>query len=127
MLKKKHTFIFGYLVIATSVGLMDVSTKLKKAEVRDLRRVMSDYNLALNLDPDFAEGYITRGMSKYHSGDKRGALSDYNRAVALDPGLDTGYLLRGVVELELGNYLGAIVDINTARALDPNKSAGEHW
>lgn len=51
----------------------------------DKLRSMADFNLAVQLDPEYSYRYASRAFARQHFGDLNGAVEDYQKAVALDP------------------------------------------
>jgi tetratricopeptide (TPR) repeat protein len=89
---------------------------------KDPHRTLADLNLAINLQPDFAEGYFLRGLLKYEKlNDPQSALVDFNKVLALRPNLAEAYAFRGALKYEkLNDSQSALVDFNKAIALQPN-------
>lgn len=94
----------------------------RKYGKKDYRGALADYNRAIDIDPNFAQGYGGRGTVKHiQLKDYRGALADYNRAIQLKPDLAIVYNFRGDLKAEqLQDYRGALADYN--RAIDIDKS-----
>ena len=46
----------------------------------DDREAISDYNRALEINPDYAQAYGNRGLARLRSGDKQGAIADLQTA-----------------------------------------------
>lgn len=80
---------------------------------------ISDFNKALEYDPNNATVYASRGGSKAKLGMKLEAYHDFNRAIELDPKNALAYQNRGLVQVEMGNYEQGLADINKALELDP--------
>ncbi|WP_243451293.1 tetratricopeptide repeat protein [Desulfovibrio psychrotolerans] len=73
---------------------------------------------AVELEPEYAQAWLRRGLAY---SDKRWydlALEDLNRAVRLAPTPES-YAYRGLVQMRLGNYLGAEQDLTTAAEMNP--------
>jgi tetratricopeptide (TPR) repeat protein len=85
----------------------------------DREGAFSDYNRAIELDPNYALAYYNRGFLRYQLGEREGALADYNRAIALEAGNAFAYYNRGIVRYELGDRSGAVDDYSQAIALNP--------
>jgi lipoprotein NlpI len=85
----------------------------------DRAAALTNYNLAIALDPNFAEAYEGRGIVEFNQGDTNGALADYDRALQLAPGRRTVYNHRGGAKMGLGDCTGAIADFTMAIKLDP--------
>jgi tetratricopeptide (TPR) repeat protein len=89
-------------------------------ESEDKQGAIDDFNLAIKINPNFAEAYVGRGGVRYESGDKQGAIDDFNLAIKINPNLAQAYFVRGVVRNELGDKQGAIDDYNQAIKINPN-------
>jgi tetratricopeptide (TPR) repeat protein len=50
-----------------------------------IARAIGDYDMALRLDPAFADGFNARGELWYRKGDRRRALADFDAAIRLNP------------------------------------------
>jgi len=53
---------------------------LSKYDLKDFYGAISDYNKAIELDPNYAKAYYNRGLSKDDLKDYNGAIADYNKA-----------------------------------------------
>jgi len=86
----------------------------------DYAKAISDFSLAIRLDPNYAPAYNKRGIAyeKQRNFDK--AISDYNEAIRLDPNLALAYYNRGNAYYDHGNLDKAIGDYDSAIRLDPN-------
>lgn len=80
---------------------------------------ISDFNKALEFDPENATIYASRGGSKAKLGMKLEAYYDFNRAIELDPKNPLAHQNRGIVQIEMGNYEQGIADLAKAAELDP--------
>jgi protein O-GlcNAc transferase len=76
------------------------------------------YNHALELFPQFTEGYINRANGKRSLGKLKGALADYNKAIKLDPNHVEALSNRGGLFQKLGQYAEAIEDYENALKLN---------
>ena len=54
-----------------------------KAKATDHYGAISDYNKAIELDPNNVDAYINRGISKENLGDLNGACADWKKAAEL--------------------------------------------
>ena len=61
-----------------------------KHEFNDDTGAIADYNIAIRLDPNYADAYYNRGLSRYLLGDKNGRDRDFLKAKQL--GKDDFYL-----------------------------------
>jgi tetratricopeptide (TPR) repeat protein len=81
---------------------------------------IDDFDIALKINPNYAEVYTIRGVSKAALGNKQGAIDDYNLALKIKPNIAEAYLNQGRAKADLGNKQGAIDDYNLALKIDPN-------
>ena len=51
---------------------------LEKQNASDFLGAVSDYNKAIEINPNNSSAYNNRGTAKYKLGDNLGAISDYN-------------------------------------------------
>ncbi|MFB2836877.1 tetratricopeptide repeat protein [Floridanema evergladense] len=79
-------------------------------------------NKALQMKPDFAEAYITRGNCRWILGDNQGAIEDYNQALRIYPKFAGAYNGRGRVRAKLGEHQEAIADYTQAIYINPNRA-----
>ena len=91
-----------------------------KAQAKDFYGAISDYNKAIEINPNYANVYYNRGISKYNLKDFNGAISDFNKAIELNPNLDVAYNNRGISKSDLKDYYGAISDYTKAIEINPN-------
>ena len=78
---------------------------LSYAKLGEHERAVEDYNVAIQLEPDYVDSYIVRGLSLTGL-DAEAALEDADRAIRLDPNKADGYALRNLA-LE---FLGRPID-----------------
>ena len=112
-----------------------------KMKLEDYNGAISDFNKAIELDPNYAGVYILRGTSKTRLYDFYGAISDYTKVIEFDKispssykflfngGVDKedvyffqAYYFRAITKMKLEDYNGAISDFNKAIELDPNNA-----
>ena len=92
---------------------------LAKSESRDFPGAITDYNKAIEIDPQYAKAYNNRGLAKSESRDFPGAITDYNKAIEIDPQYAKAYNNRGLAKSESRDFPGAITDYNKAIEIDP--------
>ncbi|WP_072924754.1 tetratricopeptide repeat-containing S1 family peptidase [Microcystis aeruginosa] len=81
---------------------------------------LSDWNKAIELNPNFAGAYVNRGilysdLQKYDL-----ALSDYSKAIDINPNLAKAYYNRGNLYKDLQKYDLALADYDKAIELNRN-------
>ena len=92
---------------------------LAKSGLGDNKGELTDYNTAIQIDPQFAKAYSNRGVLKADLGDKKAAITDFDTAIRLDPQFAAPYSNRGLAKSELGDKKAAIVDFDTAIRISP--------
>ncbi|MBN1284680.1 MAG: tetratricopeptide repeat protein [Anaerolineae bacterium] len=83
-------------------------------DLGDYKAAIADYDLALELDPDFAEVYYRRGRAYSYLEEHRSAFLDATRTIELDPAHARAYNLRGVALDFFGQYALAVEDYTRA-------------
>ena len=83
----------------------------------DNREALTDFNRAIELDPNFSEAYNNRGNLRLDSEDRQGALADFNRAIELNPSNATAHYNRGLLRVDFGDRQGAVADLQVAADL----------
>ncbi len=86
----------------------------------DFIQAVSDYNKAIEINPDYPEAYYNRGSIYYTQGNFTQALSDYNRAIEINPDYAEAYNNRGSIFARQGNFTQAIADFNKAIEIMPD-------
>jgi tetratricopeptide (TPR) repeat protein len=124
------------------------SIGLVKYNLRDFEKAITDFDKALEANPEFSEVYNLRGASRFNLGDLEGAIEDYSMAIELerrqtggvrltvydqrgrmiesanqamvDPSLAAPYYNRAIARVALQDYQGAIEDYTSALDIDPD-------
>ena len=96
---------------------------IAKSELGEYVAAISDFDMALRLDPDDVEtciAYKYRGIAKSKLGEYVAAISDFDMALRLNPN-DTGaYTYRAFAKRDLGEHFSAISDYDAAIRLTPD-------
>jgi lipoprotein NlpI len=87
-------------------------------------RAITDYGVAIELDPDFAPSYYNRALALSNGGDSDRAIADYDRAIKLKPDNSDAYIARAVERTVKGDYRLAVADYEDAIRLMPDSLAG---
>ena len=87
------------------------------------KQAVESYSRAIELAPQRAEFFNSRGATKSILGDHQGAIADFDEAIELDPQLAEAFNNRGAVKKTSGDLLGAIEDYNRAIRLYPQDPA----
>ena len=91
-----------------------------KHELADYRAAISNYDIAIQLRPDYALAYYKRGVTKEMLKQYLAAASDYNMANRLVPEAATGCRSMGDMFFNFGAYESAIERYDIAIRLNPN-------
>lgn len=79
----------------------------EEAERGNFEQAIAYYNEALNIDPEYAQAYLSRGVARNRMSDKTGALADAKRASEIyfvsgdQTGYDASKLFASALEAEL--------------------------
>ena len=68
----------------------------------DFKKAVSDYNKAIDVNPDFVVAYLNRGHSHSRMGEFDKAIADYSKAIELNPRYAIAYHNRGFVYRRTG-------------------------
>jgi tetratricopeptide (TPR) repeat protein len=74
---------------------------------------MSDYNTALELEPENFIAHYNRGLLRANVGENNLAIEDFNFIISIDPDDMMAIFNRGTLLEETGDYKGAIQDYST--------------
>ena len=85
----------------------------------NLERKRELYTKAIEVNPDFLDAYINRGLVNNELQDYDKSLEDYNRAIELDSRCALAYNNRGYTKYKMKDYKGALDDYNRAILLNP--------
>lgn len=87
----------------------------------DPQKAIELLDQALNIDPEFTEALMWRGMALSQTGRWNAAIEDLTEALRTRPNAMV-YAQRGLAFFRTGNYKGSRMDLNRSIALD----AGQH-
>jgi lipoprotein NlpI len=82
-------------------------------------RARADFDAAISLDPQRADGYVNRARLFLHESRYSEAFADYSHAIAIDPDDVEAYAGRGLAAFHLDRYALAQADEQTATRLSP--------
>jgi tetratricopeptide (TPR) repeat protein len=80
-------------------------------------KAISDYNKAIEIDPNFAEAHLYRGNTYAVKGQYDQAISDYSNAIKINPKNVLAYNNRAAVYYDKREYDKAWEDIHKAQSL----------
>ena len=118
---KKLLFTITLLICFSSFGQTAeeyYDLGLEFFQKRENMDAISNLNMAIKINPNYAEAFSTRGLVKSFLGDGYGAISDYSKAIELGK-LDC-YTSRANIKRSLGDLNGAFLDYD--KAIDFNQN-----
>lgn len=89
----------------------------KRAQMATLQEVISDYDMALSLNPRLVFAWFNKGNIYYSVGDFTSALQCYSEALKIDPTFGQAFFNRGLSYLQAGNKTQAFSDLSKAGEL----------
>ena len=75
------------------------------------KQAITEFNKAVELDPEYAMVYNNRGNAYWNKGNFDRAIADYDKAIKLDPEYAEAYSNRGFVYYLKGELTKAISDL----------------
>jgi tetratricopeptide (TPR) repeat protein len=124
---KKLFLLFTLLVSFNSIGQTAeeyFKTGYEFYQKRECLDAISNLNIAININPKYAEAYNIRGYAKEFLGDTYGAISDYSKAIDFevhDIKKSIYYASRGSSKSKLNDLRGAFSDYSKSIDIAP------HW
>ena len=93
---KNFLFLISVLLVSVSFGQTAEEYShqgVAKFKLQDYTGAIADFNKAIELDPDPADGavYLIRGFAKFSLQDYKGAIADYTKAIAISPANANGF------------------------------------
>ena len=91
---------------------------LEKYEIKDFAGALSDFTITIEMNPDMAEAYYSRGLlygKEYHKYNK--AIKDFTKAIKLKPDYAEAYYNRGVTYRILDDLKNSCTDWKKAKEL----------
>jgi len=84
----------------------------------DYRAAISDFDRAIELDPDYGFAYTLRGVCYLMQGQETDALEDFNKALEINPRDAHAFGNRGHVFYRRGDYKRALAEYDEAIKID---------
>jgi tetratricopeptide (TPR) repeat protein len=95
-------------------------------DMNDFKNAISDYKMAIQLEPGSIEAYGNLGIAYAFSGDYGNALINYNKAISIRPGHNPYYHNRGHAYDKLGLRDKAIEDFKKNVDLHPDNEEAHY-
>jgi len=86
----------------------------------DFSESVAEFTKAIEIDPDFALAYVSRGAALMKLIRIEESIADFDHAIELDPDYPKAYHLRGLARIEVEDHEGALEDFGNAIHLDPD-------
>ena len=107
--------------LTKSAATSDISVSANVNDsTHDCQEVIIAQTQAIDINPDDAVAFYTRGVAYYRLGDQQKAIADYTQAIDLNPLLAIAYYRRGCSYYLAKDYSTAIVDYNKSIKLKPD-------
>ena len=91
---------------------------ISRCHEEDYEAAISDFDQALQLNPNLADAYYNRGLAYTKLGQYQEAIEDYTEALEINPNWADAYNNRGNAYYKLGNHEKAIADYNQALSIN---------
>lgn len=107
----------------TQLSASDYTERGSQAHQKnEFEAALIDYNMAIELDPDYAQAYFNRALVEIKLEQYEKALADFDKTIDLNPNYPDAYINRGNVRDLLGSFEDALTDYNTAIQLSPDQA-----
>jgi tetratricopeptide (TPR) repeat protein len=123
---------FGLALIYASIALRTSQTALADSyfetgnaryELGDFTAAISQFTKAIEIEPDRAEYYVSRGAAYREAEKPEAGLADLNQAIDLDPDNARSFFERALLYRIVGDFESAVLDHNAAIRLTPADSS----
>jgi len=105
-------------VIYRNRGIKFMNRWSRKAAASDVSLALMDFSRAIEMNPRYADAYVSRGKTYVAKNDSDLAISDFGAAIRLDPRNVQAYNSRGDLLRAKGDNDRAIADFSDAIRLD---------
>ena len=95
------------------------------SDSENYEQAFSEYNRAIEIDPQYADAYNARGGVYYGEGEFDKAIADFDKAITINPNDGDAYLTRGIYLMKMGENQRAISDLERAMELGYEETARE--
>lgn len=113
-------YINGIIDIKLNAFEFYERAKTKYYEQEDYIGALGDYNISIQINPNFSEAFFNRGILKKVLEDYEGALEDYNKAIEFNEDSEA-YRYRAGIKSTLKDFVGAMNDYDFAIEKHPNQ------
>jgi tetratricopeptide (TPR) repeat protein len=89
----------------------------------DLVTAIAYYDRAIDIDNNYAEAFLARGIAYFKDSNITEAMRNFNRAIQINPRYVDAYLSRGIALAATADFDGALTEYNNAIRFDPDNAA----
>ncbi len=97
---------------------------LIRADTKDFRGALEDYDKALSVKHDYAQAYVNKGIALSALNDKQGALVQYDAAIKIKPDLFQAHFNKANTKTGLGLLDEALAEYTLALGISPGYAPG---
>ncbi len=101
-----------YAIHLNPRGNYYINRALTRYYRQELRGAMSDYDLALDLEPNNILGHYNRGLLRAQVGDDNRAIEDFNLVIEYEPDNTMAIFNRALLLTQIGDFAGAEKDLD---------------
>jgi tetratricopeptide (TPR) repeat protein len=88
--------------------------------INDTRQAIQEFNIAIKLNPKYANAYLMRAFAYQRLQDNQRAMIDCNQAITINPNFAWAYALQAGVKSNMNDFDGAITSYKKAISIKPN-------
>ncbi|MDJ0626238.1 MAG: tetratricopeptide repeat protein [Candidatus Caenarcaniphilales bacterium] len=92
---------------------------IDKFNERNFNEAISFFSQAIEINPQYANAYLSRGIAYRKLQNNLAAIEDYSKAIELEPSA-SAYLNRGVARSRINDSNGALIDYSKAIDMQPD-------
>jgi tetratricopeptide (TPR) repeat protein len=113
----RYIIIILFVGISNSYVLAQTSDEycnsgIEKFKQHNYSAALSEFDKAIELNPNSSRAYNNRGIIKSILNDTTGAVADYDKAIIIEPHNSSAYKNRAQLQMRLKNYSVALADYN---------------
>lgn len=98
-------------------GTLEQRKDLEKTYAHDFEMIMRDYDMTIDLAPDFAFAWFNRANVLSVQKDFKAAIQNYSKAIAIDDEFAEAYFNRGLTYIFIGDSEKGMADLSKAGEL----------